>query len=105
MSMLVFFYLLYEAFLSFSWSASFRAIFGVRKSLGLIHDYKLIRGHSKEDCLTSSTRVLHSLKVGVVTNLKQSGLCEGDYTTTRYSSATVDLKRTAFGSMRLRYFR
>ena len=99
MSMLVFFYLLYEAFLSFSWSASFRSVFGSRRSLGLIYDYKLIRGHSKEDHLTSSVRVLQTLRIDAPVNLKQSGLRESGFVTTKYSLATTDFKKNAFGSM------
>lgn len=72
-SLFVFCLLLYYAFNSFSWSADFNTIFGVKSFLGNIRPFTLLKGISGENVVTNYIRILHSINVTKPLNYKTAG--------------------------------
>lgn len=103
-SLFVFFLLLYRAFVSFSWSVSFFDLFQNNQFLGLVKDYKLIRGNSSAAESTNYTRVLHKFNVKRPVNYKNSSWLDLNALTVRFVRRKVSFNRTRFGSLKKRFF-
>lgn len=69
--MLVFFFMLYDALAGFSWSTGFFNAFNVSNGLGMVRDYKVLRGTSSGMGI-ESTRVLQKFVVRRPNNYKTS---------------------------------
>jgi hypothetical protein len=67
--MLVFFILVYDALAGFSWSTGFFNAFNVKNDLGLVRDYKVLRGTTSGSGV-SSVRVLQHFAVKRPLNYK-----------------------------------
>lgn len=67
--MVVFFLVIYEALIGFSWSADFLTAFGVNNNLGFVRPYKVLLGVSSND-ISTSVRVLHRFAVKRPINYK-----------------------------------
>lgn len=61
-SLIVFLMVIYKAFVGFSWSTSFFRVFALDAALGLVEDYKVLRG-TTVGVDSSSVRVYSDIRV------------------------------------------
>lgn len=61
-SLIVFLMVIYKAFVGFSWSTSFFRVFALDAALGLVEDYKILRGTTVNNN-TDSVRVYSDIRV------------------------------------------
>lgn len=96
--------MLYSAFISVSWSANFFTIFFISNNLGLVKDYKILRG-TTVDSKTVSTRVLQNFPIKRELNYKTNAWVDLGVFTTRYIKRVSRDKRIFYGPVRPRWFR
>lgn len=102
--MFVFFVLLYKAFIGFSWSVSFVNLFSNNLNLGLVKDFKILRGTSTNDNVDSITRVLHTFSVKRPLNYKNASWLDLGSVNVRFAKRRVLFNRQFFGSFKKRFF-
>jgi hypothetical protein len=99
--MLVFFFMIYDALSGFSWSTGFLNIFNVSSDLGLVRDYKVLRGTTSSMGI-NSTRVLHRFIVKRPVNYKTSSWLDLDIFSVRFARRRNSFNRGLYGSRRPR---
>ncbi len=104
-SLIVFLFLLYSAFNSFSWSVDFNTLFSVKNDLGVLRPFKFLRGTSGDGLITNYTRVLHAFNRAKPLNYKTSGWLDVGPFETRYNSRKKSFIKQHYGSMYSRWYR
>lgn len=99
--MVVFFIVLYRAFIGFSWNVTFFELFGISNKLGLVSDYKLLVGGTSSSEI-NSTRVNAAIVVARATNYKNSSLSDLGPFVVQYSRRDLATQRKLFGAIRAR---
>jgi hypothetical protein len=95
---------LYKAFTGFSWSVNFLTLFNPDLNLGLVGDYKILRGTSSNGSVDSFNRVLHTFVVKRPLNYKNSSWVDLKSVTVRFAKRRVASNRKVFGSFKKRFF-
>jgi len=62
---------IYNAFIGFSWYASFFRIFNINVGLGLVEDYRMLRG-TTTNSVNNSVRVYQNFQIKRPSNYKTS---------------------------------
>jgi cytochrome c oxidase subunit 1 len=102
-SMLVFFYMLYDAFVGFSWSVSFLSVFDNQR-YGILRDYKFLVGTSTTTSINSVRRIRRIL-VKRGTNYKNTMLQDLGPLSVRFAKYRNRKNRLIYGAIRPRWFR
>lgn len=100
-SMLVFFFILYRAFVGFSWSLTFADLFPVERDLGLVTDYKLMLGNTTTNAM-NTTRVNSNLMIFRPMNMRTSSEHEVGPILTRFVRRDLAFERKVYGPIRHR---
>lgn len=103
-SMLVFFFMLYDALSGFSWSAGFLNAFNISNGLGLARDYKVLRGTTSGMGI-NSVRVLQQFIVKRPSNYKNSSWLDLNIFSVRFARRRSSFNRALYGASRPRWFR
>lgn len=105
MSLLVFFFMIYDAFLGLSFSTSFLTLFKNNSNLGLIKDYKLLRGNSSEFFGVNYTRILTKFKVTRPLNYKNSSFLDLGALIVNYTPRSSWIKKMLYNSYSRRNYK
>lgn len=103
-SMVVFFLILYRAFIGFSWSATFADLFSLKRNLGLIADYKILTGNTTSGDI-NSTRVNSRLSISRPLNMRTASEHEVGPILARFARRDLAFERRVYGPIRHRWFR
>jgi len=103
-SMVVFFLILYRAFIGFSWSVTFVELFALKRQLGLVTDYKVLVGNTTTGDM-NSTRVNSRLLVSRPLNMRSSSEHEVGPLLARFVRRDLAFDRRVYGPIRHRWFR
>lgn len=82
-SLVVFTFMVYSAFIGFSWSASFHSLFNISSNLGLLSSYKILRGTSVNNAVNSS-RVCQSFVIRRQTSYSDSSVLDVGVASVRF---------------------
>lgn len=82
-SLVVFTFMIYSAFIGFSWSASFHSLFNISSNVGLLSSYKILRGTSVNNVVNSS-RVCQSFVIRRQTSYSDSSMLDVGVTSVRF---------------------
>ena len=100
-SMVVFLMVIYNAFIGFSWYSSFFRIFDINTNLGLVEDYKLLRGTTVSS-VNNSVRVYQNFKIERSLNYKTNSWVETGPFPVRFARRTLAFRRRIYGPLRNR---
>jgi heme/copper-type cytochrome/quinol oxidase subunit 1 len=103
-SMLVFFFMIYDALAGFSWSIGFLNTFNVKNGLGLARDYKILRGTTSTMGI-NSVRVLSRFAARRPVNYKTSSWIDLNIFSVRFARRRNSFNRAIYGAYRPRWFR
>lgn len=103
-SMILFFFMLYDALSGFSWSAGFLNIFNIQNDLGLVRDYKILRGTTSLMGINSS-RVAQRFIIKRPANYKTSSWLDLSIFSVRFARRRSSFNRALYGSARPRWYR
>lgn len=99
--MVVFFLILYRAFIGFSWSATFAELFSLKRNLGLITDYKILTGNTTSGDI-NSTRVNARLSISRPLNMRTASEHEVGPILARFARRDLAFERRVYGPIRHR---
>lgn len=103
-SMLVFFFMIYDALAGFSWSIGFLNTFNIKNGLGLARDYKILRGTTSVMGI-NSVRVLSRFVARRPVNYKTSSWIDLNIFSVRFARRRNSFNRALYGAYRPRWFR
>lgn len=103
-SMVVFLMVIYNAFIGFSWYTSFFRIFNINSGLGLVEDYKLLRG-TTVNSVNNSVRVYQNFQIKRPLNYKTSSWVDAGPVSVRFARRALAFRRKVYGPLRNRWFR
>lgn len=98
---MVFLLVIYKALVGFSWYASFFRIFSISDNLGLVEDYKLLRGTTVSSTI-NSVRVYQDFKVRRPLNYKTASWVETGALPVRFARRALAFRRRVYGPVRNR---
>lgn len=103
-SMVVFLMVIYNAFIGFSWYASFFRIFNINAGLGLVEDYRMLRG-TTTNSVNNSVRVYQNFQIKRPSNYKTSSWTDTGPFSVRFARRALAFRRKVYGPLRNRWFR
>lgn len=99
--MVVFAVVIYKAFIGFSWYVSFYNLFDLNRKVGILVDYKFLRGNALNND-TNFVRVNSMLAANRTVNFKTAAWVEVGAGATRFARRDRSFNRTFYGPVRPR---